>query len=256
MRKTTFVGLAIVIASCTSIEKTSEKPDVTTVPISTLHDNPVRIEALHDVLREHGLVQSPLQQVKISLISDRIIDVSVPDAPKYLAALVEDRQAEGTIIAMFDPTKNMALVAYTLQEFPDVISYVDELGYERMSGQGPELTAHALRLADTGDVVAITAKSEKQYVQGTEDNEDVWLFALWKNEVVMLMGYPRNFTHLISNNNGYARTRRLDSEFIVTDNKTRGLYDVVLRTVSVAGDDPGETSEVAHIFNGVEYIKK
>jgi hypothetical protein len=253
MRKTTFIAFVILLASCSPTEKTYQRSVVTEPSLKKV---PVNVDALYEILKEHELITASLSRVKISVISDHIMDVSAPDAPKYVAALVETRGVRSTIIAVFDPVKGMDLVGYTKQTFPDVISYYDDLGNERTSGQGPDLIAHPIRLSDSGDVIAVTVKSEKQYVQGSEDDEDVWLFALWKNEVVMLMGYSKNFTHLLSDDKGYARTRTLDTEFIVSNKKTRGLHDVILKSIAGDGDNQKETTEIEHIFNGVEYIQK
>lgn len=71
----------------------------------------------------------------------------------------------------------------------------------------------------------------------------------------MLMGYSEQFTHLLTGDDGYSRTSTSDTDFIVGDTKTKGMADIILKTVANNGESEDTTTELKYVFNGKEYIQ-
>lgn len=259
MRKAVFVGVAVLVVSCTSNGFVSEKT------IATIADSVVSpatefdVDSIAVVLRKNGVLKDP-ETSAISIISDRVLDISEPSRPtNYLALLIESRFSKTTGIAILDRSKDMRLVGFLDQEFPDIITFVNS-DTARDSGQGADLTPWPLKVSEAGDIIAVTARSSKQFLKGSNEDEDVWLFALWKNEVVMLMGYSQKYHHLISNNKGWSENEWVTNELSVASTKSNGMYDLVLngrrKVFSETRSDNEEVNTfVKYIFNGKEYIR-
>lgn len=257
MRNTVFLALVVVICSCSPTEKT-HTPGAPPV-IGQKMGRP-SADTLYAILDREGYGTSNPHKVIVSVISEHLVDASSPDAPTdFIVALVQVNYFDSiprhdVSLAVFDAAKNMKLVAVTSPDFPDTFTYYDNNG-ERPSGQGPNMVARALRLSNGGEAIAVRVKSEKQYIQGKDDDEDVWLYALWHDEIVMLMGYSEQFTHLLTGDDGYSRTSTSDTDFIVGDTKTKGMADIILKTVANNGESEDTTTELKYVFNGKEYIQ-
>jgi hypothetical protein len=267
MRNTAFVVLMVIVSACTPTEKVAETTNIT--PFIPVDQSLSGGDSLYNIIDRHGYGIGNPGRVTVKVLSRHVVDISRPDAPgNYIGALIvvegideSTQQADHEVsIAVFDPANNMRLLGITKPDFPDASTLYYKEGV-RVSGQGPDLLTSTLRLADGGDVMAITAKSVKQYLEGSDEDEDVWLFALWKNEVVMLMGYSRKFHHVLTGNEGWSEVTWWSAELMVDEIRARGMRDIVLIcNRKVASDTRGRDEDTntvqRYIFNGKEYIQQ
>lgn len=256
MRKATFIVFAIVIVACSPVEKVVEtsRAAVLTTPDEQMIDG----DSLYRILIREGRV-SDSAKARVSVLTRHLVDVSEPDVLKqYVAVLVERTGVRTTLLAVFDAAQGMKVVAFTEQEFPDVMTYY-HIDRHQSSGQGPDVIPHMVKLSDAGEAIALVVKSEKHFVHGSDDDEDVWLFGLWKDEIVMLMGYSRKFHHLVTGNGGWSEDTWSSKDLEISSEKHNGMYDILLKgKLKISSDTEGKNKETSaiekHVFNGKEYV--
>ena len=266
--RNTLIGAAILfVVCCTPAERLIESPKAASA-FAAIDETLTGGDSLYNILERNGYGSNNPRRVTVNVLSRHLTDVNNPAVvTNYVAALII---AEGidpetlavyhdVSLAAFDASRNMKFIGLTQPMFPELYTLYYNEG-EQQSGQGPNLSASTLQLSEAGHVIAITAKSEKQYLQGSDDDEDVWLFAMWKDEVLMLMGYRRKYHHLVTSNEGWSEDTWWSAQLDIDSTKTRGMNNITLKchkkvSRAAKGEDEETDTIERYKFNGKEYLQ-
>lgn len=226
-------------------------------------------DTLYNILARKGLASTyEPYAFEVHVVTRELFDVGDPQRKTHLLAAVivasatntvEDKPEHTVTVAVFNPAQNMKLVAYTFADVPDSFLTVDNEGAVTESGNGPSITTSTTQLVTGGsDVVVINDKHGTQYIQGSDEDENVQWFSLVNGKLRLIMMYSSKYNHLETGDEGYEK-RTVGSTQLEFDEKlTSGVREVILKsrieTLS-SGEDDRETNETERYkFSGNGYI--